>query len=380
MKAVGLIATVVVVLAAGFVVVIIRLAARRVVMPGIVKTVTVHSASTGTVSFTATPDTLRAGTFGLWSSTHDGHLIVGDIVKESENEVQRTIVRAFGRPLAAGEQAEFRRDLYRNPAEAGLDYSEVDIPTPLGSAPAWLIPGSDTLPWVIHLHGIRTERRVVLPTVRSAAVAGLTSLVPSWRGDGEGPAVPGNASTLGQNESIDVAAAIDYALAHGAPSIILVGWSLGATIALRLASSPQFTGSIDGIILIAPASNWMEIIRFGTRSARLPAVVGSMVAAMLASPIGHRLIGTSTKVSVRVLNWTTTNRVTQPFYVLHNPGDQLVPFELSELLTSRNPGSALEVFDAAPHAMESNTEPDRFAAVVTQWLTELNHYHPGDTL
>lgn len=346
-----------------------RWAARRVVMPQPAKTVGIIARHGATVTITATSDTIRPGTFGLWSG--ERHVTLGDIVNQTPQTVERLVVKEFGAPLEGGELAEFRRDLYRDPGEAELDYAEIMIRTPLGAAPAWVVPGAGVGPWVIHLHGIRTERRVVLPSVRIAAELGLTSLIPSWRGDGEGPPIPGDAATLGQDEAIDVAAAIDYALAHGARRIILVGWSMGGTIALKLAHSYTYAPFVAALVLVAPASNWHQIIKHGAKSAGLPEALSAGISGILSSPLGSRIVGTPAPIDIAALNWTAPQAVTPPTYVIHNPEDQLVPFSLSQQLEANNTAVHLEVFDPSPHAMEANVSPERFSATLSEWLEEI---------
>jgi pimeloyl-ACP methyl ester carboxylesterase len=347
-------------------------------MPQPTEAVRILAKDLGTVMVRATTATTRAGTFGLWSRRSDGHVILGDIVNQAEETVERSVVQTFGEPLVENEMAEFRRDLYRNPGEVGLEYTEIAISTPLGPAPAWVVPGKIRAPWVIHLHGIRTERRAVLPSVGIASRLGLTSLVPSWRGDGEGPAVKGGAATLGQDEAVDVAAGVDYALAHGAPSVILLGWSMGGTIALKLADDVRYASAVAALVLVAPASSWHDIIAHGVKSAGLPGALSSGISGILSSSFGSRLVGTPGRIDVRALNWTGPGAVSTPTFVVHNPGDQLVPFVLSQQLEVNNTTVHLEVFDHAPHAMEANVSPQRFSATLSGWLENIARSGAGD--
>lgn len=343
-----------------------RAAGRKVVMPSVAQTLRLDAASELEVTLPETEDTVRPGRFGIWRS-HEDHVIVGAVLSVANGLVTRAVVDRFGKPLSSGDLVEFRRDLFRDPGDFNAPFSDVEILTDLGPAPAWLVEGTSERPWVLHLHGIRTERRVTLPGVEVATRLGMTSLVPSWRGDSEGPSYRGNASTLGQDESADVGAAIDYAIAHGAPSVVLMGWSLGGTIALRLAGSGR-RRHVVGMVLVAPVSDWRGVIRHGARSAKLPALVGDLTCWMLGSKLGHRLIGTPTPVNVGQLDWTLRSDVTVPLSVIHNPADQLVPLEMSRLLVEAHRGSELDVFGPAPHAMEANTEPARFGETVERWL------------
>lgn len=98
--------------------------------------------------------------------------------------------------------------------------------------PAWLMVGS-TGHWTIHVQGIRASRAVTLPSMTEAHALGHTSLSVVFHTAGE--VEEARRSGLGSSEWEDVADAIDYAYAHGAESITLVGWSMGGAIALETA-------------------------------------------------------------------------------------------------------------------------------------------------
>src|SRR6478735_12563487 len=151
------------------------------------------------------------------------------------------------------------------PSGINENWQDIAIPLRDGSkAPAWLFRSSDQeAPWIIHVQGIRTSRLVTLRSVEVAKRAGLTSLVITYRGSGDGPRT--SASTLGQREWGDLADAVAYARARGAASVYVVAWSMGAGLALELLRrEPE---AIDRLALIAPATNWRRIIRHGVGKA-----------------------------------------------------------------------------------------------------------------
>ncbi|MFV0461303.1 MAG: alpha/beta hydrolase family protein [Actinomycetales bacterium] len=211
--------------------------------------------------------TRAPGEYGVWWDDRAGHARLGDIVAidGQAKAVDRKFIERSG--SAPASRVEWTGQVFAKPDDLGLWWSEVEIEAALGPAPAWhfLGVGHD---WVIHVHGIRVSRLSPLRGVPAFAELGYHSLVVSYRGDGDGPAAPGGASTLGLTEWLDVESAIDYALAHGAGRIFLMGWSMGGGIALLASERAHNREALSGVVLVAPATNWREIILFGARSRR----------------------------------------------------------------------------------------------------------------
>ncbi|WP_457826784.1 alpha/beta hydrolase family protein, partial [Staphylococcus aureus] len=71
---------------------------------------------------------------------------------------------------------------------------------------------------------------------------GITSLLVSYRNDGEAPRSRTGTYALGATEWRDVDAAIGYARRQGARRVLLMGWSMGGAIVLQTEfSSPTAT-------------------------------------------------------------------------------------------------------------------------------------------
>src|SRR5690606_28713314 len=110
------------------------------------------------------------------------------------------------------------------------------------------------------------SRLVTLRSVEVAERAGLTSLVVTYRGAGDGPVA--QVSYLGQREWSDLADAIAFARLHGASKVFVVAWSMGAGVALELLRrEPE---AFERLVLVAPATNWSHIVRHGIERAGLP--------------------------------------------------------------------------------------------------------------
>ncbi len=110
-------------------------------------------------------------------------------------------------------------------------------------------------------------------TLRGIPIArrlGLTSLVVSFRNDGDAPPSYDGRYNLGQGEWRDVEAGINYAIANGAERIVLFGWSLGAAIALQAAALSQSSSRIAGMVLDAPVFDWRTTLAANAKAAGLP--------------------------------------------------------------------------------------------------------------
>jgi pimeloyl-ACP methyl ester carboxylesterase len=345
--------------------------ARALVAPGRRLLTRFRVIEQGTVDLEKTKLTRLPGMFGL---TYDsGHARVSSIIAEP-NAIRRTTEAVIGGAIPSSGSGWWRRDVYRTPDEAGMAYDEVAIATEFGDAAAWVVPpptGDNSGMWAVHLHGIRTTRSVVIPSVIAASRAGMTSLVPSWRNDGEGPSSRGGHSTLGATEWLDVDAAVDYAVEAGARSVVLVGWSLGAAIALLIATRSAHASRVAGLVLIAPVTNWRSVLALAIRNAHLPGLFTSLVGSILRNRTLCRLAGLRMPVDLRQLA-PSPQQLDIPALVIHNPGDQLVPFSATEEFAAAYRGQIeLARFAPCPHAMEWNTERERFDTTLHQWLIGL---------
>ena len=270
----------------------------------------------------------------------------------------------------AGDRVSWSGIYYATPADAGLDASDIAISTAVGHAPAWRING-DMSTWAIHIHGLGSPRAGTLRGVQVATQLGLTSLVVSYRNDGEGPTVGYGRSTLGAAETEDVEAAIGYAVRRGAERIVLFGWSMGAAIALRLATRSEYAPLIAGIVLDSPVLNWVEVIKANCQRAGLPRSVGLFAVPWLTVGPLARLLGLSSRVPIRELDRVgRAEDLAAPTLILHGTRDDSVPISSSRALAKRRSDLVqLESFDAG-HTLAWNSDTDRWRVTVSAWLSD----------
>lgn len=333
--------------------------------------VKILSVSEDRVTLPATTKTTHPGTFGLWTPTH--HLLVGEIVDGNRRTVTRRVLSHHESERSGG-RTFWEGDVFHSPTQTG-PHEDISIPGPSGPLPAWKIgPASDR--WAIHIHGIRATRVNALRTVPAARDAGFTSLVVTYRGDGEGPQVGGNAATLGLAEWRDVDAAISYARKNGATTIVLVGWSMGASLALLTVEQSSHQEVIAGTVLISPAVEWRQTMTHVARGMHLPlpAACSRLAELFLGNRILSRLLGLCRPIDFDSLDWTRPGRITVPSLIMHSPGDQTVPVEVSRQVHAANPSTVTLKIMApdADHAWEYNVAPERFTSLISEWLSSLS--------
>lgn len=347
--------------------------ARRLVLPSAARTVHIHRISDRSVTLDADSKTTHEGEFGLWLDEKGVHARIGRVIETdpSAGTVKREVLRLSG-DASGATLGRWTSHVFAGPQDVDPTFGDIDLAVDGGTAPAWLFrparPSGNV--WSIHIHGINTTRVTALRTVPAALAAGHTVLVPSFRGDGDGPPTARGVSTLGQTEWRDVEAALAYAVDQGATSIVLVGWSMGATIALLLAERSSHRRLISRMVVVAPATNWRRVIRNGIARAKLPRFTGRLTEYALEGRALSKLVGLPEPLILDELEWGSLRRIPVPCLIIHSDGDTDVPFSLTQRFQDANPATVEVVqFPSAFHAWEYNLDSAHFDDVVTDWLT-----------
>lgn len=321
-------------------------------------------------AFRSTPLTRHPGTFGLW--TKSGHARVGDVVSDDGNTVVRRLETRAG-SLQSG-RGVLDGHIHASPDEVGA-YREIVVDTPSGEAPAWLFGDPEATTWAIHIHGMNADRMNALRSVAAMSDhADTAHLVVSYRGDGEGPRQVGRATRLGLDEWIDVEAALAYSRRNGAQRILLVGWCLGATVALLLGDHSAHKDLLRGQILIAPATDWRALAQTASRRMKLPApaLAVELITKCLGSRPLCRLAGISEPIDFARLDWSGRRTVDIPTLVIHSRGDRTAPLSSSRRFADRCPSRVvLHETTPAAHTREYNVDPDGFSDAILDWLARL---------
>lgn len=318
-----------------------------------------------------TPITRQDGTLGLLYDDESRHAVLGPILRTGADGIERTLTVPPGSPSpTAGSVSRPIGNVFATATEIDTGAREVPVATELGDAPAWLFPGDGDAAstWAIHVHGSLSGRDAAFRSVYALRGTGYTSLVPSFRGDGDGPPAPLGAFTLGQTEWPDVDAAIALALEHGAHRILLVGWSSGASIALRLATSSVHRSRIGGLILVSPVLSWRSSVLYSAANAGVPRVIVSAAISALGTPILSRLLGSPVPLDFDALDWTDQSTpLAVPTLLIHSEGDRTTPFRDTRVFSETHDLATLATAKPSAHALEWNADPDFFVQTVESW-------------
>ncbi|WP_104181770.1 S9 family peptidase [Arthrobacter sp. B0490] len=336
----------------------------------------VGPAGNQTVILPANDDTTVEGTYSLHFDRGEGHARLGAIRSyvPREGTVEREVERVYSGDLASATRGWWGGATYPSPSALGFADEEVLIPVEGGSAPAWLVRAeAPARTWAIMVHGRGASRNEALRALPPARRLGLTSLVLSYRNDGEAPSAPDGRYGLGMTEWHDVDAAIDYAVAHGARDVVLFGWSMGGAIALRTADLSRHRSRITALVLDGPVINWIEVLAHHAELNRIPAPVGRLGQYLLASQRARRITGLAAPLDLKSMDWIArAEQLTLPTLVLHSEDDEFVPIGPSAELAAKNPAFVtLERFHRARHTKEWNVDPQRWESVVERWLDGL---------
>ena len=287
----------------------------------------VEAVHSGRIVLSRDEHSSQPGVYGIdWQT---GHAIVGAILAESNDTVTRRLSDVHGY-LVSGIDVGFDSHVYSgDPREAlGVPFRSVDVPDELGPMPAWLIPAAKDSPgparrtWAIVVHGHNDNRQNDLRIVPTLREAGLPSLLISYRNDLGAPDSPDDLYHLGQTEWVDLAAAVRYALHHGAQHIVLVGYSMGGAIVAQFMQRSPLAGRAAALVLDAPVLDWRSVIEFNAEQMGLP---------------GFFALPVEWAIDVRANpNWTSLDAPNHPtdfqlpILLFHNTEDELVPISTSD--------------------------------------------------
>lgn len=352
--------------------------ARRIVTPSPDKPddVEVLGVGAGTITLRASELSREPGRYGLWQDGGAVHVRMGEVV--DVDEVSRTVTRRLdgvdrGR-LHAGSGRWNQYYWSGTPRDLGFDVVDDEVATPLGPMPAWRVDPAATAPgrrtWAVLVHGRNATREECLRALPLLHQLGLTSLVISYRNDAGAPPSVGGRYRLGDAEWLDLEAAIVHALEAGAHDVVLVGWSMGAAIALQAVARSWLAPRIRALVLDGPVVDWRDVLGHHARVNRVPAPIGALAQVLLEHPHARRMAGLDQPVPLDRLDWVTrAAELRLPTLILHSEDDAFVPAGPSRRLAQARPDLVTYVpFHGAAHTREWNVEPQRWESSVARFL------------
>lgn len=352
--------------------------ARRVVTPAGRETDTrilALDTASQTITLSRTPDTALPGRYGLFTQGTAQYLKLGSVLAEDDTSVKRKLLTEVDGQSRLAADAAFSGWYFAHPSELHLPYSPELIGSPLGPCPAWLFPAPssgavspDT--WVVLVHGRGTTRAECLRAVPLLHSLGLTSLIVSYRNDGEAPRSRAGTYTLGATEWRDVDAALGFARRRGAKRILLMGWSMGGAIVLQVALNSAHRDLIAGVILDSPVIDWRIVLDYQARTLRVPSAVTELAIGALAAEWAAPVTRTGAGIPFDRLDVVArAGELRHPVLILHSDDDGFVPSDASHALVVERPDLVeLEVFEVARHTKLWNYDQERWDARIRSWI------------
>jgi pimeloyl-ACP methyl ester carboxylesterase len=331
------------------------------------------------IELPATPLTRAPGRYSLWFGNGKGHVCIGAVVNEGTNAgtVTRLVERVDSGDLHAATAGIWSGYVYSKPEQLGMPFEDVEITVDGGMAPAWKFSpttaGARSSTWAIHAHGMGGKRAGALRGVPVASRLGITSLAVSFRNDGEAPPSNDSRYSLGQHEWLDVEAAINYAVDHGAERLVLFGWSLGGSMALRAANLSAHSDRIIGLVLVAPVLDWAETLTSNGSASGLPKAIARAGLSLLGSNAGRWVTGLKQSIDLSALDWVThAGDLKKPTLILHGIDDKSTPVAVSERFAALRPDLVQLVrFEVPGHSLEWNADTEKWESSVTRFLKAL---------
>lgn len=320
-----------------------------------------------TITLARTPDTELPGRYGLFTTGTVPYLKLGSVLSSDGEKVTRKLLTHVDGEMRLARDATFSGWYFDEPEQLQLPWHPELIGTSLGPAPAWVFPGGDT--WVVQIHGRGAQRAETLRAVPLFHQLGMSSILVSYRNDGEGPRSRSGAYGLGSTEWRDVDAAIGYAKRHGAKRILLMGWSMGGAIALQTAALSAYRGLIAGVILESPVVDWKTVLAFQAAANRIPKPVGDLAMTTLKNEWGARFAGGEAIPFDKLDMVANAGSITVPILILHSDDDGFVPADASHALAEARPDLVeMDTFTIARHTKLWNYDQARWEATIRTWL------------
>jgi alpha-beta hydrolase superfamily lysophospholipase len=329
----------------------------------------------GTILLSSNADSRLRGDYSFWFSRDSGHARLGEIIAETPTTVRRRVLGVDFGDLAAAKRGRLSGWFHLSPRDLPFAYRDVSVETPLGPAPAWLIPaeGGTGTRWVINVHGRAVRRSETLRAIPPFRAAGYTSLIASYRNDGDAPRSDDYRYALGDREWQDIEAAMRYAIDHGATELVLMGWSMGGATVLQALTRSPLGEYVKGVVLDSPVVDWIATLDFQVALRRLPAVVRWGVLQLFRNRWGGLFTGLAEPLDLDRLDFVRRAReLSVPILILHSDDDGFVPSTASRALAVARPDIVTFVpFEVARHTKLWNYDQDKWENAISDWLDRL---------
>ncbi len=340
-------------------------AGARVPQPDAGFAMTIDAVDGGRVTYSGVePEWRDQGLMGI-ASIEGGYVQTDDPQTSAAAGSRAVTAQVLPPDLAAGQGAVLDGWYFpRNPQVGlGLPYEDVEFDTPLGPAPAWLIPGTATT-WVVFTHGRGAGPGEGLRIARTVSELGYPMLLIRYRNDARAPQGNGYAQ-FGVDEWQDLEGAVQYALDNGAERIVLAGSSMGGSVSLAFLQNSGLSDRVVGAFLDAPLTDFGQVVELGAVDKGIPGF-----AARLAMRVAQWRFGfdfDAADYTADAAGFRT------PMLIVQGTADTTVAPEVSTAFAAAaTPGLVtLELFEGAGHLLSWNVDSTRYEALLTGFLGDV---------
>lgn len=254
--------------------------------------------------------------------------------------VRQLIAPRFDRPSAT-------------PADLGLPCEEVYLTTADGRRlHAWFVPAADPRGTVIFLHGHSGTPAPDLQYVPAFRARGYNVFLPTFRAHGNSD---GHLTSVGYYERRDLAAAVEHLAGRGIHRVGLLGFSMGAAVAMSAA------GDLPGVTGVVADCGFAELWQAAAAGAR-----DRGLSAPVAAAVG-RLIVLLASLRLRAPLWAAdpirhVGRISpRPLLIIQGGRDAYVPAtEAQRLYAAAGEPKELWLVPEAEHRAVDQVEPEAY--------------------
>ena len=280
------------------------------------------------------------------------------------------VVVLLGIPLAVGWGATHprRQPLQQTPADWGLPYRDVRFPSREDrlELSGWCIPAAgEARGTAILAHGYAGNRLIgglALPLAQALRNWGWNVLLFDFRASG---ASPGRLVSVGVWEVRDLLGAVDWAADRAGGPVVLLGYSMGASVALLAA---QAEPAVAGVLADSPYAALAPYLR-----ERLP-----LWTHLPAWPFNWILLHTLPALTGIELALADPLRGMgalrgRPVLLVAGTADQQIPAAHAQALAAAVPAPEVVLWavPAADHIAAASAEPKAYLAHVAAWLARV---------